>query len=131
VGAVGGANQQINYVPLTPRFERFSDACTEGSAKEQLVPLFEFLRNYIHDHFLEEEKQMSDNNFPHLDIQKRAHAGIMEEFSSLQESLSANDPDKEIIIDTKRVLIQWLIKHIRHMDGEFGEYLTYKTSIEK
>jgi hemerythrin len=85
--------------------------------------LLEFLEGYTAEHFRNEVAAMAGAEYPRLAEQEKAHAAFLGDFVRLRGVVTANGPSIENILEVKRVMIVWLINHIRHMDKAFAGYL--------
>ncbi len=108
------------------RFETFSSACTDGTGSAELKELVDFLSDYTGHHFHDEELVMTGAKYPELPAQKAAHAEFLADFTRLKELVDGQEPGRETVLAEKRVMIQWLVNHISHMDRAFAEYYTGK-----
>jgi len=48
---------------------------------------------------------------------------FLDEVAELKRKVSEKKPDMAEILEMKRLLIRWLIQHIKHMDKAFGDYI--------
>jgi len=105
------------------RFTLFSQACSDGRGGDELLTLVKFLSEYTAEHFREEEETMDSAGYPQLAAQKKAHAAFLDDFNRLRGLVDEKSPSLEIILNEKRVMIQWLINHICRMDRAFADFL--------
>jgi hemerythrin len=105
------------------RFAEFKAACDEGSAKEDIVKLLLFLEDYTRDHFRDEEEALQDAGYPELSAQKDAHKMFLNEISDLKRKIGEDGPAMQEILEMKRLLIRWLIQHIKHLDMAYVDLL--------
>jgi len=85
--------------------------------------LIDFLAGYTAEHFRDEEAAMAGAGFPQLVEQEQAHAAFLDDFVRLRRLVEENGPSQEIILNNKRIMVRWLINHIRHMDRGFADFL--------
>jgi hemerythrin len=105
------------------RFAEFKTACDEGSAKEDIVKLLLFLEDYTRDHFREEEEALQEAGYPGLSAQQEAHKMFLNEIADLKRKIGEDGPAMSEILDMKRLLIRWLIQHIKHQDMAYVDLL--------
>jgi len=98
------------------RFAEFKTACDEGCAKEDIVKLLLFLEDYTRDHFREEEEALQEAGYPGLSAQLEAHKKFLNEIADLKCKIGEDGSAMSEILEMKRLLIRWLIQHIRHQD---------------
>jgi hemerythrin len=121
--ATGLEHVDAQHKGIFERFAAFSAACTTGSAKEELVNLTGFLEQYTRNHFKDEEASMREAEYPGLSIQKENHKMFLDDLAELRCRIDENDPDMAEVLGMKRLLIRWLIQHIKHLDMAFADYL--------
>jgi hemerythrin len=61
--------------------------------------------------------------YPHLAAQKKAHRSFLDDLNRLEDDMGKGGVNTQHILAAKRLLVQWLIRHIRHMDKEFAQFL--------
>jgi len=105
------------------RFAAFTIACNDGNANGELVKLVDFLVDYTRDHFRDEEKVLLDAEYPELSIQQESHKMFLSEIAELKRKISENGADMPGLLEMKRLLIRWLINHIKHMDMAYVDFL--------
>ncbi|HTP66936.1 MAG TPA: bacteriohemerythrin [Geobacteraceae bacterium] len=105
------------------RFAAFSEACSDGDAKEEMVNLLLFLEDYTLNHFRDEEKALQEAKYPELSAQQKAHAIFAGNISELRAKVGEQEPNMPEILEMKRLLIRWLIQHIKHEDMAYTDFL--------
>ncbi len=98
------------------------EAGKEGKAKEYINTMLDFLDEYSKKHFKDEEAYMEKIGYPELDAQKRAHASFVERLAKLKKDYNESGGNITIIINANKMVLDWLINHIRTMDKKIGEY---------
>ena len=104
-------------------FAEFTTACNDGCANVELLNLMGFLEEYTRDHFRDEEKAMRDAEYPDLSVQQENHRSFLSEIAKLKRKICQNVPDMPEILEIKRLLIRWLVQHIKHLDMAFADFL--------
>ena len=74
--ATGIEHVDSQHKGIFARFESFSTACYAGYATEDLIKLMDFLKDYTHNHFCDEEKSMQGVEYPDLCIQQENHKNV-------------------------------------------------------
>jgi hemerythrin len=105
------------------RFAAFTTACNDGSASEDILNFLEFLEAYTRDHFRDEEKALLEAGYPELAIQQKSHKMFLNEIADLKGKVSENGTEMAEIMEMKRLLIRWLIQHIKHLDMAYVGFL--------
>lgn len=121
--ATGIEHIDSQHKEIFARFAAFSSACTTGCAQEELTNLIDFLERYTRDHFSDEETSMREAGYPGLPIQQENHAEFLDDIAGLKRKIVDKEPDMAEILEVKRLLIRWLIHHIKHLDMSFAEFL--------
>lgn len=104
-------------------FAEFKSACDAGRAKEELARLLLFLEDYARDHFNDEEKALLEAGYPELADQQVSHKRFLNDIMELKRRVDENGSDMPEIMEMKRLLINWLIQHIRHQDMAYVDFL--------
>ena len=105
------------------RFAEFKKACDEGCAKEDIVKLLLFLEDYTRDHFREEEEALQEAGDAELSAQQQAHKMFLNDIADLKRKIGEDGPAMLEILEMKRLLIRWLIQHIKHQDMAYVDLL--------
>jgi hemerythrin len=121
--ATGIEHVDAQHKEIFARFAAFSAACTTVCAKEELTNLIDFLENYTRNHFSDEETSMRESGYPGLSMQQENHAEFLDDIAELKRTINDKEPDMALILEMKRLLIRWLIHHIKHLDMAFADFL--------
>lgn len=105
------------------RFAAFETACDDGSANDEFVKLMDFLADYTRDHFRDEENALLKVQYPGLSIQQENHKMFLNEIAELKHKVGEKEPDMPEILKMKRLLIRWLIQHVKHLDMAYVDFL--------
>ncbi len=92
----------------------------------QIGKTLDFLIKYTDFHFSEEEKLMSDNNYPGLEHQKIKHEEFKTTLNDLVEYFNEDGATHKLAESIDTLLVNWLIKHICAVDLELGIFLKDK-----
>jgi len=121
--ATGIETIDAQHKGIFARFEALNTACDGGCAKEELINLMGFLEDYAREHFRDEEKALLEAAYPDLSVQQENHQIFLREIAALKRKIDESEPGMAEIMETKRLLIRWLIQHIRQMDMAFVDFL--------
>jgi hemerythrin len=105
------------------RFAEFKKACDEGCAMEDIVKLLLFIEDYTRHHFREEEEALQEAGYPELSAQQEAHKKFLNDITNLKRKIGEDGPAMPEILGMKRLLIRWLIQHIKHLDMAYVDLL--------
>ena len=86
----------------------------------------EFMTDYTDFHFSSEEKHMTEQNYPGLDYQQELHEEFKSTLKHIVEDFEEEGTTREVTISINTFLVNWLKKHIKGVDMEFGEFLKDK-----
>ncbi len=92
----------------------FSDAETKKT--------LDFLGDYVVKHFSDEESLQRQYGYPKYDWHKTQHKNFIEEFVRLKQEFSANGASAKFTLSLNKSVIEWVIKHIKTADAEFGRH---------
>ena len=99
------------------------EAGKEGKAKEYINTMLDFLDEYSKKHFKDEEAYMEKIGYPGLDSQKKAHASFVNNLAKLKSDFNESGGNITVIINANKMVLDWLINHIKSMDKKIGEYV--------
>jgi len=111
---------------LFVRINNLLTALEKGSGKDQLSPVVQFLTDYVVYHFGVEEKYMDKYSYGSATQHKAQHAQFVKTFVRLKDRIFVEGIDKETIEDTRQLVVDWLINHIKYSDKALGMFLKRK-----
>lgn len=100
----------------------------QNISKEELMEVFESLRDYAEFHFQEEEEIMDDIDPLIFEYHKKEHNWFIEKLSEIGKQIESEDPD--LIDNLSYFLSDWLISHILNMDMNLAKHLVKEEIIE-
>jgi len=124
--SVGVKEIDDQHKELFDRINDLDSAMKQGTAKEEVVRLIEFLHKYVTIHFGAEEKYMIDYNYTGYALHKTKHDWFKKEFSDIRIKLDAEGITPEAIMRSNNLLITWFSNHIRSIDMMLGSFLKSK-----
>jgi hemerythrin len=104
--ATGIEHIDAQHKGIFARFAAFSTACDAGCAKDKIINLMDFLKDYTRDHFCDEEKALLESEYPDLSIQQENHKMFLDEVAELKLKVGEKEPDMPEILAMKRLLIR-------------------------
>lgn len=123
--AVGHPLIDQQHQELIQRFNSFLDSCQQAKARDRVEALFDFLDSYIKDHFRQEELLMAQQNYPLLTEHRAAHHSYIEQLGELRRNLVEQGASSALVIHTNQMLLDWIVRHIKNADLEFGSFLKH------
>jgi len=98
-------------------------ACKEGKGKEKVGEVIGFLGEYVIDHFKAEEALQVKSMYPGYTDHKKLHQEFIGSFAKLKADFDANGPTLTTVMSTNKVVVDWLIKHIKKEDRALADHM--------
>lgn len=111
---------------LFNRVNALLDACNQGKGKQVVGEIIDFLGDYVVTHFGAEERYMQQYNYPDYDAHKAMHDSFIDSFGQLKKKFESEGPGIQLVLQTNRTVVDWLIKHIGNTDKALGAFLKTK-----
>lgn len=124
--AVGVKEIDDQHKELFNKITELFDACNVGKGKEQIDSTVKYLQEYVVLHFSSEEKLQKQYNYPDYINHKAQHDQFIKDFLELKLSIHTDGITGLLLIKLNKVLVDWLINHIRKTDKVFGVFLKEK-----
>jgi hemerythrin len=105
---------------LFQKFNEFSAAIADLSARESTGEMLDFLQFYVSWHFGREEKCMDDYQCPASVQNKKAHAEFIDKFNRFYAQWQENTIDAALVRQTHAELETWLVNHVGRVDTQLG-----------
>ena len=122
--SVGVEQIDDQHKELLARFDLLLSACRQGKGSNELLHLINFLDEYVISHFGEEELLQKNSGFPDYDAHCREHAVFIGRLAELKNRMHAEGGIQlDHVLDTNKLLLDWLIHHISVRDREIGRHL--------
>lgn len=112
---------------LFGRINKLLEASSQGKGKEVIGETFQFMENYIVDHFGMEERLMVKNSYPEYSNHKSYHDNYIKELSLLKKQLDIEGSGLNLVVQTNKLLVDWWINHINKVDKALGAFLKGKS----
>ena len=96
-------------------------AIRDDAGKEVTEKACADILSYTEYHFANEEKAMSEANYPGLEEQLLEHARLKQKAFELQEIIGKSFPEGRD--EFYRFIREWLISHIQGIDKKYGPFL--------
>lgn len=124
--AVGVETIDNQHKELFQRVSALLDACSAGKGKETIREILAFLEGYVVEHFNDEESLMVRHGYPGYSEHKSLHEQFIREFTALKQQIESDGATGHIVIQTNRIVVNWLNQHIRNVDKLVGAFLKEK-----
>ncbi len=113
---------------LIQRLNDLSKAVEMMRGGVEIARTLEFMIDYTDFHFSSEEKYMTEQEYPGLDHQQQQHQEFKDTLKHIVEDFEEEGPTRALTTSINTFLVNWLIKHIKGVDLEFGKFLKGKNS---
>lgn len=108
---------------LLVRFDKLLNACQEGKGIAELKTLQQFLEEYVHTHFGDEEALQKLHHYPDYEIHKKEHVYFIEQLKKLKEETDKEGISTHHVVETNNMLLKWLLNHISKVDTKLGAFI--------
>jgi len=113
---------------LFSRITALVNAIRSKTCKFEIVPTLRFLEEYTAEHFSDEEALMQSVDYPDYEQHKALHTRFMDEFEALTRELESESSSYYKSAYTNKMVVDWILNHIRKVDMELGAYIASKRS---
>ncbi len=120
--SVGVAAMDAHHKRLIQMINDLHNALRKRQGLDVCRDLLKKTSQYVAYHFHAEEELMTQAKYPQLDAQKAAHRHFLSTVAALEKRWLSGD--KTVPTELMRLLQEWLVKHIKIMDKEYGPYLS-------
>lgn len=94
--------------------------------KDAVSRIIAYLTEYVVFHFGTEEKLMDRFGYSSASGHKAQHAQFIKVFQRLKDRLLAEGINPQLQQETRDLVVDWLLNHIRFSDRALGAYLRLK-----
>jgi len=105
--------------------KRLNDALALGTkavSQEETKKILDFLGEYIVKHFNDEEALQRQSNYSKYEWHKGQHQEYIADFKKMREEFAANGPSAKFTVSLNTSLVNWIVRHIKTVDVEFGKH---------
>jgi hemerythrin-like metal-binding protein len=116
---------------LFNRINSLVEAIKQHICKHKISGVIQFLEDYVHTHFDEEERYMLRYEYPGYQFHKAQHEHFKNELSALKLELikiegGAKPGSYDLSMTTNQVVVDWILDHIVKVDKQLGKFLQTK-----
>jgi hemerythrin len=101
-------------------------ALDKGTGREEMTRTIQFLSDYVVFHFGNEERAMAQYGYMDARQHKAQHELFVKTFGRLKERLLMEGTGPQLIEDTRQLVVDWLVNHIKYADRGLGLFLKRK-----
>lgn len=124
--AIGVDQIDSQHKELLGRIDGLFEACNKGKGKEEVTKVIDYLEDYVVTHFSDEEALQRKYGYPEYNSHKMLHTQFIKDFGTLKQSLDKEGVTPSLIIRMNKLLIDWLLNHIKKTDKVLGAYIKQK-----
>lgn len=128
---IGVEGIDAQHREMFARFSALIAACMEGKGRERIAELFAFLEEYVSTHFADEERLLAEIAFPDSARHREAHRQFTERLTGLFLQFERDGATLALVVETNRMLVNWLVEHISGMDREIARFLQEPANRER
>jgi hemerythrin len=122
--ATGVAKFDGQHKQLIAMINELHDAMSAGKGKEAMGKILNGLINYTVTHFRDEEELMTKGGYPQLAAHKQEHKAFTDKALDLKKKYESGN--MFITVEVMNFLRDWLTKHIKGTDKNYGPFLKSK-----
>ncbi|NBG87903.1 bacteriohemerythrin [Isachenkonia alkalipeptolytica] len=91
---------------------------------EKVKETMNFMGEYVHYHFDDEEKLQEELGYPNIEDHKKAHEKFKKGIEEYIEKLENENYSEELVQEFGGKIMTWLIMHVGDVDQKIGDYVT-------
>jgi hemerythrin len=123
--AIGHEQIDAQHRELFRRADLLLQAMGAGDAAGATC-LFDFLGEYVVEHFAAEERLMLESGFPGYTVHRAAHERFVRDCQSLRQLHEDSGGSAAVAVKAQTWLAEWLQAHIGNTDQQLGRHLLCK-----
>ncbi|MCY3413394.1 MAG: hemerythrin family protein [Candidatus Heimdallarchaeota archaeon] len=98
----------------------------EGTGKDEIEKMLDYLAEYTEKHFRDEEAIMEKYNYPQIDHHKTLHRQFEDEVTELIKDYVFSGGGADLLVKLNSRTMKWLIDHIMGIDQQLAKFLKTK-----
>ena len=107
---------------LVNRINAVTSMGAKSVSDEETQKTIDLLGEYIIKHFTDEENLQKKYNFPKYEWHKEQHKILTNAYTDIKKEYAQTGPSPKFTLDMSNMIINWIIRHIKSADIEFGKY---------
>jgi hemerythrin len=121
--AVGVEVIDRQHQELFRRIDHLVQAVKKKECKFMIGDVIQFLKEYVVEHFGDEERIMQEQKYPAYQAHKAQHEWFIGEFASMEEELRNEQSSYTRSVYTNQMVVDWITAHIKKLDRELASFL--------
>jgi len=107
---------------LIDRINAVSAMGIQSFSKEETQKTIDMLGDYIVKHFGDEEGLQIQCGYPKYEWHKGQHKILIDAYQKIKKDFADSGPSAKFTLDLNKSIIDWIVRHIKSADAEFGKY---------
>ncbi|HWR62333.1 MAG TPA: hemerythrin family protein [Clostridia bacterium] len=124
--SIGVPQIDNQHKELIKRIDGLFEACNKGQGKAEVMKVTDYLGQYVVTHFSDEEALQKKYGYPDYNNHKQLHTQFIKDFETLKDSMDRDGVSPALVIKLNKLLIDWLLNHIKKADRALGDYIKNK-----
>jgi len=113
---------------LVDRINTVASLGARAVSKEETQKTINLLSDYIVKHFHDEETLQKKSNYPKYEWHKEQHKLFIERYQQMKAEFLELGPSPKFTVDMNSIIIEWVVRHIKTADKEFGKFYNAQNS---
>lgn len=113
----------FQHMELFARIWQLYDSYLEGKSREKVTETMKYLKCYVNEHFITEEKYMMALDYPDIDWHRKCHREFYNEFCLLEMKFEAKGFNPDFNLDMNLKIAEWLKKHVMEEDKRLAVFI--------
>jgi hemerythrin len=105
------------------RLNALLEACRLQKGREEIELFLAFLDEYVIHHFVAEEQEMAESDYPGISAHKAEHREFVMQMLAIKKEAREYGAGIHVILMTVRASGDWLANHIRKTDKAMAAHL--------
>ena len=122
---IGNDEIDSQHKEIFKRVNKLLSAMADGSGKDTIGKLIEFLTDYVVSHFDAEESLMRKHHYTEYQLHKMQHKLLTTDVLQIKQEFEGQGASSNLVIQIQKKVCNWLKSHISTEDKKF--VLTTKT----
>lgn len=115
---------------IVEQFSKFSAAVQDGSDKQVLAEMANFLVDYAKLHFATEERYMIKYDYLRIEEQRSEHAEFTRDAEDLLKKVRDEGASRELAVALTGKMVRWVIQHVRNHDRDMVTFVKRRMANE-
>lgn len=121
-------NTQIDkeHVELFAKINDFTEACSQGKGRDEILATVKYLNSYVRTHFSNEELLQKMGKYPNYQEHKAFHDKYISNLENITKELEKDGPSISLVGKINMQITGALVSHIKTEDVKLAKFLKEK-----